>query len=248
MSILIPQHISDELRKLGLQKSEITIYLFLLQNGLSGPPEISRATGIARPNCYTTLQSLKASNFIEERRYGKRKKYSPKNPDNILNFIESKKQILNSLLPDLNAMHASKSGKPSVIFYEGFEEIKQLYNQTLEAEVAYGLASTNKLFKQNPDFFADHLKRCKARNMIFYDILTQDSKKEALEINKPILKGLYQMKFLPKDISLSADILIWNDKISLYSFEKDVTAMVIKNQQLADALKIIYKLAWDQLN
>lgn len=41
---------SEELKKLGLSKPEIAIYLYLLEQGLSSPPEIIRGTKILRAN------------------------------------------------------------------------------------------------------------------------------------------------------------------------------------------------------
>ena len=47
--------IADDLQQLDLTKSEVAVYLSLLESGLSIPPQIATATGIARTNCYNIL-------------------------------------------------------------------------------------------------------------------------------------------------------------------------------------------------
>ena len=70
--------IENDLRELGLGKNEIKIYLFLLERGLSSPPEIAQGTKIAITNSYHILAKLKAEGLLLEQKTGKRKKYSKK--------------------------------------------------------------------------------------------------------------------------------------------------------------------------
>ena len=66
--------IVKKLKEVGLKQNESEIYLFLLQNGISTPPQISRGTHIARTNCYNILNSLKEKDVVEEENRGKKKR------------------------------------------------------------------------------------------------------------------------------------------------------------------------------
>ncbi len=88
-------HISKELKKIGLTRSEIDIYIYLLGQGLSSPPAIAKATGIARTNCYNVLQRLKEKALIREQEKGKRKAYIPLDPEALLLSLDEKSPLLN---------------------------------------------------------------------------------------------------------------------------------------------------------
>ena len=83
--------LQTQLKKAGLTESEISIYLYLLQQGQSTPPQISIGTGIARTNCYHVLRSLKEQGLIKEEETKKRKAYLATDPQALLLNIEKKK-------------------------------------------------------------------------------------------------------------------------------------------------------------
>jgi sugar-specific transcriptional regulator TrmB len=72
--------IVKQLREVGLKQNEAEIYLFLLQNGVSTPPQIAKGTAIARTNCYNILKSLEEKDVIELIQKGKREAFLARDP------------------------------------------------------------------------------------------------------------------------------------------------------------------------
>ena len=56
-----------QLKKLGLNNSEIKIYTYLLEYGVSTPTIISKKTLILRPNCYSVLDNLERMGIVNWR-------------------------------------------------------------------------------------------------------------------------------------------------------------------------------------
>jgi len=57
--------LEEGLKNIGLKGSEIKVYLYLLENGVSTPPQIAKGTRIARTNTYHILRGLSEKGLIE---------------------------------------------------------------------------------------------------------------------------------------------------------------------------------------
>src|SRR3989344_4302687 len=115
--------LEKQLSGLGLGKSEASIYLYLVEHGVSSPPQIAKGTKIAITNCYPILRSLKEKHLIDPaspRLRGARKNYLASDPNALLAGLERKKQAAEELLPDLRALYTTQANKPKIKFYDGW--------------------------------------------------------------------------------------------------------------------------------
>ncbi len=232
----------DQLKLIGLNHSEITVYLYLLENGVSTPPIVSRGTKIARTNCYNILQSLKDKDLIEEHVVKNKKTYLASDPESLLRSWEKKRDTISQIIPDLRGLYTTQKNKPKIRFYEGADQIKEIYHESLNAQEIIALGSTSKIEQLLPGFFDNYFNQVKERGIIFYDLLTSDSKKIA-EDDKNLLRGLYNFKILPAEFKDSpTDILIWDNSIGLLTLEEPVFATVLTNRHLANTFKMIFML------
>src|SRR6185436_11897689 len=127
-------NIFAQLKEVGLKKNEAEIYLFLLQNGISTPPVIAKGTNIARTNCYNILNSLIEKDVVEKIQKGKREAFIARDPETLKLNIKKRLESLDRMLPDLRASYVVQKNKPVFTFFEGWQEVKRLYEQSLEAE------------------------------------------------------------------------------------------------------------------
>jgi len=137
--------LSKKLKDVGLKKNEAEIYLFLLQNGISTPPNIAKGTNIARTNCYNILNSLKEKGVINEQLKGSKKAYIARDPKSLKFSLERKIESLEKLVPDLEAVHTTQKNKPLFKFYDGWQEVQNIYNTSLDSSKIYALGSTERL-------------------------------------------------------------------------------------------------------
>lgn len=243
-----PNHLETNLRNIGLKKNESEIYLYLLKNGLSTPPQIAKGTGILRTNCYNILNELQGRGLISKEKRGKRESFIARDPDALKNELAEKLESVDRILPDLRNLYKSQINKPIIRFFETFEEVKQIYEMTLEADSIYALGSTEQLDNINSSFFEEYIRKVEQRKIIFHDILTNDSKGKSTEIIKSLRGQLHQIKYLPKNINDPlTDILLWDNKLALISLNEPVFGTIIESEPLSVTFKIIMKLLWENL-
>ena len=242
--------LANALKRCGLKDNEVLSYLYILEQSPATPPQIARGTKIARPNLYASLQSLKEKGLISEQQRGKRKTYLAADPSALVQTLEQRTEEMRQILPDLRGLYAAQKNKPTVKFYEGAEQVKEIFYEMLEAENIYGVASTKKLYDAlGWDFFKAYIPTMQRKGIVLHDILTQDSAQTSAKVPTEILKGLYDMRLLPKDVpNLAVDILVWDDKVALISTETPVFGTLIKNAAIASVLKIMFNLSWKQLS
>ncbi len=236
-------YLHDELKQIGLSKSEITVYLYLLEEGLATPPQIAVGTGIARTNCYNILLVLKEKGLIEEEHKGKRKAYIASDPEALLRTLEKKKEAVERLLPDLRGLYTLQKNKPKIRFYEGWEQVKEIYLQTLNAKEIFAIGSTKHLHSVDEKFLQKFFTEIKIREIILNDILNSDSGEEIAKQTKELLKGYYDVRVLPRNIeNFKTDILIWEDNIALITLEEPIFGTVLTNKLLAETFRIIFNV------
>lgn len=91
--------INEQLTTIGLKRSEIRVYLYILEQGIVTPPKIAAGTGIARTNCYHILDNLRDRGLIVEQPKGKRKSYLARDPEALLTILEQQRSVMQQLLP-----------------------------------------------------------------------------------------------------------------------------------------------------
>lgn len=240
--------IEDDLKQFGLQKSEMRVYLYLLENGLSTPPLIAKGTGIARTNCYNILHELKERGLILEQERRKRKAYLAADPESLLRSLEEKRELVNRMLPDLRGLYTVQKNKPKIKFYEGFEQVKQVYWASLAAreKKIYALGSTKELSNLDPIFFRKFIEEVKNNHIILKDILSYESGVQTVAETKKILGFFYEVKVLSEKYQeFPTDILLWDDSLALITLHEPIFATVLTSPLLTQTFRMILSILYD---
>lgn len=113
------EYMKEKLLKIGLNPTEIDIYLTLLEHGKLLPANISKLTGINRSTAYAACAELLKKNIITEDLSGKTKYFVALPPENLKNQVNKKlreikieESIINELIPELESL--PKSGNYSI--------------------------------------------------------------------------------------------------------------------------------------
>lgn len=225
----------DQLRQFGLTASESTVYLFLLQNGISSPPTVSQETSIARTNCYNILDTLQEKGLIEERMEGKRKAYLARSPESILQMIEVQRQAAVRLLPDLKALYTTQKNKPTISYYAGWEEIRGVLYQSFEAEQVMALGSMEVIVQKEPALYKFYRDELVKRGIKYQEITTGISGETNID------KDLYQSFQLGSDSALPTAILLWGENAVFITLEDPAFATLIRNKAITDTFYLLFK-------
>ncbi|NQV12436.1 hypothetical protein HQ524_03655 [Candidatus Uhrbacteria bacterium] len=241
-------NLKTQLQSFGLSKTETSIYLFLLKEGLASPPRIAEGTGIARTNTYNVLVSLSEKGLIDEQKQGSRKAYLAKDPAAFLERLSSQRESIEQILPDLRALHTTQKNKPAIQFFNGWDEVKTIYEKTYDADEVFAIGSTKRLVELDEAFFRSFEKNLQKKQIVLHDILTPSSRNVAEGTTKPIMKGYYDQVYLPTEFGdPKTDILVWGDNVALISLQDPIFGTVITNGAIAESLKLLAKTLMSRL-
>ena len=237
--------LSEKLEKAGLNKNEIKVYMYLLEQGQATPPQVAKGTGIQRTNTYHILRSLKERGLLEEYAHGKRKAYAANDPSSIVSYLEQQKSAVESALPDLRALYKAQKNKPVVKFYEGAEQIYQLLYEMMDRvdEKIYFIGSTGKLHELSATEFEKQEKEMKRREIFLYDMVTASSAEQTVPESKKRLGGYYTAYKLPDRYSeVPTSVVIADDTVALISFEEPIFGTMMTHENLAATFRMMFEL------
>lgn len=235
-----------ELKKAGLTGQEITVYLYLLEQGTSSPPQIAKGTGILRPNTYGTIRELEDKGLVEHQQKGKRLLYVARDPSAILLNLEAQRDAISRILPDLRALFKATKNKPTVRFYYGLEEIKSIFSSVEGAGELLFIISSDKMFEAYPTFFG-RFRNLLAKQQVFVrDIITQRSSITVARKTKEVMKGYYDFRLFPKKYEdAPTTIRIWNNNVAFVILDEPELGTVITSKALSATLRVIFDTMWE---
>ena len=105
------------LEDLGLTKSEIKIYISLLELGSTNAGNILKKSKMQNSVVHRALNSLIEKGLVNYVLEGKRKIYSATDPDNFNKYIDDKKERFKQILPELKKKQLlAKEIKSATVF------------------------------------------------------------------------------------------------------------------------------------
>lgn len=110
----------------GLSAHESTIYVMLLEHGVSRISDIVRKTGLHRPTVYQYLRILQEKGLVGESKEGKRVRYVAESPDRVHMLFDDFAQGFKHALDDLKDLQ-QKDGSPVVKFEKGMDAISRMF-------------------------------------------------------------------------------------------------------------------------
>jgi sugar-specific transcriptional regulator TrmB len=228
----------------GLTKTEASVYLYVLRNGISKPPEIAHGLNLQRPNLYQVLTSLVAKGLLDRKTQGKRAVYLAKDPDALTQLVAERQRDVDRVVPDLRAL-ASAAEKPVVEFVSGIEQVKDLFFRIDGAKEIRFVISTDVLFENYPKQFAQYRKRLFDTGVFVRDILTQPSGVGIAQKTREEMRGYYEYRLFPKKYEdMPTSIRMWNDYVALVTFGEPAFATVLKDAALAKTFKVMFETMW----
>ncbi len=244
------QDIELELESIGLNKSEIKVYVSLLKIGASSTGPIIKESKTANSKIYEVLDKLIQKGlvcfFVKENV----KYYKSTNPKMLLDFLEEKKSAidkekdrLNNILPTLIAFSQDKEEEKEALIYTGTRGVKtaftNLVDELNEGDEVHimGVYDFGDKFIHSAVYFQKIRanKKIKAKFLI-----NQDAKNIADEFKKypPV-----EIRFLPKGTFTPAVFLIYKDKV-IINLAKEMTFFVIKSRSAKEAFDAYFNLLW----
>lgn len=241
--------IKKSLEYIGFSEKEVLIYLSILSLGKGTVTQISKVAGINRPTGYHILSSLESKGLVRVSGKEPKQEYLAESPDQIEKLIkrkiqedESKISEARKIIPELKSVH-NILNRPKVLFYEGKDGLERVYEDTLTShETIRAFASVDDVNIALPNYFPQYYKRRAKKNISIRAVFPDST--EARELTTHNKDELRETFLVSSDkYSFHPEINIYDNKIMIASWREKL-GIIIESQEIADAMKKIYELAW----
>lgn len=237
---------TEILKEYGLTEKEAKLYLASVALGTSSITELSRMANLKRPTTYIIIDELLKKHLLIKVPKGKKIYYSPEHPKMLKENLRQKVKQIDELLPYLTNLHEKSSQKPKIRFYEGKEKIHRVSEEIYKAKEIWAVFSVDKFLNVFTEKESEHFFRILIRHGgIIYDLL-EDTKKAREFAQAKHKFAVSEVKFLPKDMKFSTDILTYDNKVVMVSFT-NLTATVIEDESIAKTQKQLLQFIWATL-
>lgn len=225
----------------------------MLEVGLSPVSLIAKIVGLPRSSVYVILDRLKKMGLIEE--YKQKGKIFVKtvSPEDLQSILLRKQQSIKRALKDyeenlnfLKEMDGQFRLIPKVEFLEGKKGVLKAYGRVLKEKFFYSYFNPEAVKQFAPEIFSYIPENMKKVAGIAKELVVDGH--AAKEYKSIITNPLHEVKLLPKGFHFSSDNIICENKIFLFSYDKDQVSVVeITNKNLAETQMRMFELLWSKI-
>lgn len=246
--------INKYLEDAGLSDKEANIYLHLIQVEQASIMDLAQKTKIKRPTVYTIINSLAKKGLVSEIEENKKVRYVAEPPERLKTYLERKELSLSELkgrfvedvIPQIKSLQREAGERPVVKFFSGKEGViainEDVYDGSPDGSPIYILYSKDLLNEVFKDIESDKYKTRRKKENVKARVLYNWSNGETPSDNLAD-----RIKIDEKKYPLSADISIYKDKVRISILGKKLSAIYIESKDLAETLKSLFNLAFDNL-
>ncbi len=248
----------ENLIDFGLSEKEAKTYVAVLELEMATANEIARKSGVNRSSTYVVIESLKKQGLVSMTDGKTVKKYVATPPETLLSQAnkraeksEKVRKMIEEIVPSLEALHKDTKHKPKVFVYEGRENVEALYYKELtgfqpktDFRTFEDMAEIDKFM---PTFMEKDFIERKSKGVLLRSINPNNKENQEVMKKYKYLNSVDDNQLIPtenfKFSHKPIGVAILEDGVSFYSLRESF-AIVIKQKEIADALKNIFDLAW----
>jgi len=245
------------LEQIGLTKSEISVYLALLELGSSSTGKIVDKSKVASSKVYEILDKLIQKGLVSFIIKAGVKYFEAAPPDRIMDYMEEKekrfnkqKNELKKILPELELKQKTAKYKSEATIYKGLRGMETAFNDALkllksgDEHLAFGIPKRSEPVNRFFIKFNKERARRKIKNRIIFTEQARTDPKTASQ-TYPENNPLAEIKFTNEVIP--AAINVFNDRVIIFPSEvEEPLIIVIDNKEIAESFRVQFERWWDQ--
>jgi sugar-specific transcriptional regulator TrmB len=240
----------------SLTEKEQQIFLRLRDVGKQSASLVARYCEIPRSTVRGILDNLVRRGLLTRSRRSNTQFYSVEKSSALLTFLKNRKENLGAeidlqiKLVENNREAFDKSdaqgARPQISFYDGYEGLKKVYEDTLTAKSeirAWASFDANK--EALPRYFESYYTR-RAKRQLWIRGIHADTpySKLVTKNNKKYFRKTIPVP--PEKFAIGPEIQIYDNKVNIASW-KDKLGIIIESDQIAATLKAIFDLNYETL-
>lgn len=252
------QKLFNVLREFGLTDAEITVYVSSLQTGSQPASVISKKAHLKRGHTYNVLATLIQKGLVQEFTKGKVRFFTISPPQTLLTIVQHKKEALKMIeqnlapfLPVLDKLRNPLLKSPKVIFFQGVEGIKHIYEDTINVadQPIYAFGDFDYYFPEDKnaalhDWIWDYSDRRAQKGIWYRGIVNKSEKSDRAYKLRSRQKRKLKMLI---DVHLPVEVNIYGGKVAIMSTYRDMVGLIIEDIPIAETLRNFHAAVWEFL-
>lgn len=234
------------LEAVGFDDKEASLYLVGLQLGTAPASEYAKRTKINRITTYNALEELVHKGYFTMVKKMRAKWYAPVAPEYLA--IESRKnaEALDRALPELRSLQGAEHRKPRVRFFEGWEGVKRVYEDTLTAKSELlNFANSAVVREYWPNYDEEYVAERVKRGIHLRGIAPDD--KAGRMVHGEDKEKHREIRLVPtRDFDFTNEINVYDHKVAICSFasQPDMFGVIIESKEVSETQRQIFEMAW----
>ncbi|TAK03874.1 hypothetical protein EPO34_01810 [Patescibacteria group bacterium] len=240
-----------ELMHLGLSEKEAAVYAASLELGPAPVQDIAHKSKVNRATTYVMIESLAGRGLMSTFVRGKKRFFVPESPDRLRSIlrmerreIEEKELEFEKVLPTLLGLFNVEGAKPQIRYLEGVEGKATMREVFLSLKGEYVQIVPLDDVEANPTIMKtrpEHVAEVEAQGAFHRALLVTSP--GAAERLPRVKNG--EVRYLPPEkFPLHAEITVRGSHVFLVNFKSAPLSIVIVSKEIADAIRIMFDLAW----
>lgn len=240
-------------KNLELDEKEIEVFTASMRLGESHIIPIANIVKIPRNTAVYTLENLADKGLVEIIERNHRRVYIPKSPSDLVILLKQRKSkidqnlsLLQNALPELNKLFAAPRFEPRVRIYRGQDEIREIYEEMLDAstgEILY-VGEYDKIAEVlGVRYLKNWIKRRVAKK-----IKTVSIRVKSAELSEPIFKSpketLREIRYLPEGFDSPGHISIYGDRVAVITTAKENFGIVTISPEYRTIMTSWFQELW----
>lgn len=241
------------LEELGLSDKEAAVYLALLQFDSASPAQITEKTKLNRSTVYVVLEALEKKGLASEVDSGKKIHYQAAAPERLETYVEQQQlkleevgRRLKDIIPQIKSVARESGERPIVKFLDGKDaalknnlDFFESYDQKGTAYFFFNRDLIEEIFTPKELEAVQKIRPRKTiRGKSIYVSSRTTLPTNELTERKKVDKGEYPV---------TCDMSIYEDRVQIVTLGKSVSTIYIKSKDVAETLKSLFRLAFDNL-
>jgi len=237
--------IESILKEIGFEENEANVYIHLLKKGRSSQQTISDETGILRQTIYELMKKMESKGYVSTSLVGRRKFYSPIQPQVLLKKLEEKNELFISAIPALENIKKQEKINISSESFIGLQGLKNLFNLTLNSstEILW-IANKNLSDKVFQGFYWHNYKQKRLEKKIPIKLLIEPTEEKDWNTNKKDWRETRRLSLVKE---MASSMVLFDNKVIIYSLsEGQFFGTFIQDTTTKSSLEKIFFNLWKQ--
>lgn len=246
--------IKDTLGLLGLSDKEQRFYLANFTLGPATIQEITKKARLERSTAYLVYQDLLKKGVIEEDHKQYKKKIIPAEPKALLRMLSARQRVvrrqeieLSEKLPELEAVFKTSDVRPYVRVFEGSSALFAVWGDVLSSTgeiLLWTNQKTENLFFTK-EFHEKFIKERIEKKIPIRALAVNNAMGKSLHMTDA--KSLRRSKLLPIHTSFSSETYIYDCKVAILDYKKDIIGIIIESSPIAETQRAIFDMTWENI-